>query len=96
MQAEKSSFQETEARLGLNLEESEAKPFIIDEFMRIDMFLYHRIMALGEAIERKGKAEDFVRRYPYISHAKQLSMLSQEQIVLPPQKSAIPGKKKRR
>lgn len=74
----------------------ETEPFIIDEFMRIQMAPYRYLIALEEARERRERADDFVRRYPYIVHAKRLSMLSRERIVLPPQKSAIPSKKKRR
>lgn len=73
----------------------ETEPFIIDEFMRIQMAPYRYLIALEESRERRERAEDFVRRYPYIVRVKRLSMLSQAHIVLPPQKSAIPGKKRR-
>lgn len=75
---------------------NEEKPLdIFIPQIHLDMLPYRYSIALKEARERQERAEDFVERYPDRVHENRLDRLSQEPIALPPQRIAIPSRKRR-
>jgi hypothetical protein len=75
---------------------NETTPFkIYDPAMAARLAPLAYLILLEEARERHERAKDFVRHHPHIPRVTQLSVLSQEQIVLPLKKCAIPSRKRR-